>query len=74
VSLVYLFRFAPGALLMQLRQMLIFAAAAARASTPTRPPFWGEVKIKKNRLERRRWRLCTFASAWARSDFYLRLS
>jgi hypothetical protein len=29
VSLVYLFRFAPGALLLLLRQLLIFSSAAA---------------------------------------------
>jgi hypothetical protein len=52
VSLVYLFRFAPDALLLQLRQLLIFAAAAARAITPPRPSFWGEGRTKKkeNRL------------------------
>jgi hypothetical protein len=35
----YLFRVAPGALLLQLRQLLIFAAAAARAPTPPAPFF-----------------------------------
>jgi hypothetical protein len=42
VPLRYLFRFAPGALLLLLlRQLRIFAAAAARAPTPSRPPFLG---------------------------------
>jgi hypothetical protein len=50
VSLRYLFRFAPGALLLQLRQLLIFAAAAARAPTPPRPPFWGEGSTKKKKI------------------------
>jgi hypothetical protein len=43
----YLFRFAPGALLLQLRQLLIFAAAAARALTPPRPLFGGREAPKK---------------------------
>jgi hypothetical protein len=43
VSLRYLFRFAPGALLLLL--LRIFAAAAARAPTPPRPLFWGEGSI-----------------------------
>jgi hypothetical protein len=53
VSLVYLFRFAPGALLLQLRQLLIFSAAAS-APTPPRPLFFGgggeKYPKKENRL------------------------
>jgi len=47
VSLRYLFRFAPGALLLQLRQLFIFAAAAARAPTPPRPLFGRREAPKK---------------------------
>jgi hypothetical protein len=47
VSLRYFFRFAPGVLLLRLRQLLILAAAAARAPTPPRPPFLGEGSTKK---------------------------
>jgi hypothetical protein len=37
--------------LILLRQVLIFAAAAARAPSPSRPPFGGrEVPKKENRL------------------------
>jgi hypothetical protein len=56
VPLRYVFRFAPGALLLLLlllRQLRIFAAAAAaRAPTPPRPFFWEgrEVPKKYNRL------------------------
>jgi hypothetical protein len=37
----------PGALLLLLRQLRVFAAAAARAPTPPRPPFGGEGSTKK---------------------------
>jgi hypothetical protein len=49
VSLVYLFRFAPGALLLLLRQLRICAAAAARAPTPPRPLFGGREVPKKTK-------------------------
>ena len=66
MSLRYLFRFAPGALLFQLQELLIFAAAAARTPNPPRPPFWGEGSTKKeNRLWRRGWRVVMLVSAWA---------
>ena len=40
MSLVYLFRFAPGALLLLLRQLLILLLLL-RAPTPPRPPLGG---------------------------------
>jgi hypothetical protein len=43
----YLFRFAPGAQLLLLRQLRILSAAAARAPTPPRPPFLGKGNTKK---------------------------
>jgi hypothetical protein len=49
VSLVYLFRFAPGALLLQLRQLLILLLLL-RAPPPHPAPFLGEGSTKKNRL------------------------
>ena len=49
VSLWHLFRFGPGALLLQLRQLFIFAAAAARAPTPPRPLFGRREAPKKER-------------------------
>jgi drug/metabolite transporter (DMT)-like permease len=50
VPLRYLFRFAPGALLLLLlRQLRIFAAAAARTPTPPRPLFGGREVPKKGK-------------------------
>ena len=50
MSLRYLSRLAPGALLLLLPLLpLIFAAAAARAPTPPRPPLWGREVPKKRK-------------------------
>ena len=50
MSLRYLSRLAPGALLLLLLLLLlIFAAVAARAPTPPRPLFWGEGRTKKRK-------------------------
>ena len=50
MSLRYLSRLAPGALLLlMLLLLLIFAAVAARAPTPPRPPLWGREVPKKRK-------------------------
>jgi hypothetical protein len=57
--------------------VFLFLLLLLRAPPPHPAPLLGGGKYQKNRLQRRRWRLVqldTFASAWARSDFYLTFS
>ena len=51
--------------ILSLSCVYLVSPGALRASTPPRPPFWGEGSTKKENRLRRRWRLGMFASACA---------